>query len=91
MVAFNAFTVIDVFFPWDFLNRVKWIDKDWSVKIVGNKPTHWSICGIDLSMQGDLSDCGDADVVYLAEGQTPGWLLKIQAILSNSNSILRAS
>jgi len=48
IVAFEAFTDIDVFLPWDLLNRAAMIDKTWSVKIVGNKATHRSVCGIEL-------------------------------------------
>jgi len=85
IVAFEAFTDIDVFLPWDLLNRAAMIDKTWSVKIVGNKATHRSVCGIELPMRGDLSECRDADVVFFASGpgarvviKDPEYLKKFQ-------------
>lgn len=69
IVAFDKFTDIDVFLPWDLLNRVKFRQKDWNVKIVGTKSVHRSICGIDLPTHGDISECNTADVVFFASGK----------------------
>lgn len=69
IVAFDKFTDIDVFLPWDLLNRVKFRYQDWDVKIVGTKPAHRSVCGIELPMQGDISECNTADVVFFASGK----------------------
>jgi transcriptional regulator GlxA family with amidase domain len=77
IVAFDGFTDIDVFLPWDLLNRVKLRHKDWSVKIIGSQATHRSVCGIELPMQGTLTECRDADVVFFASG--PG----TRAIIKN--------
>lgn len=68
IVAFDGFTDIDVFLPWDLLNRVKLRHADWQVKIIGSKATHRSVCGIELPMQGDLTECATADVVFFASG-----------------------
>ena len=68
IVAFDKFTDVDVFLPWDLLNRVRLLHKDFQVKIIGAAPTHKSICGIDLAMQGNLDEVRDADMVFFASG-----------------------
>jgi transcriptional regulator GlxA family with amidase domain len=68
IVAFDKFTDIDVFLPWDILNRVKFRHPDWTVKIVGTKTVHTSVCGIPLPMHGDISECSTADIVFFASG-----------------------
>ncbi len=82
IVAFDKFTDIDVFLPWDILNRAKFKNKDWSVKIVGTQPVHRSVCGIDLPMQGDLSECNSADVVFFASGSGARTVIQDQSFLS---------
>jgi transcriptional regulator GlxA family with amidase domain len=85
IVAFDQFTDIDVFLPWDLLNRVKFRQKDWTVKIVGTKPTHRSICGIDLPVHGDISECNTADVVFFGSGKGTRQLIKDTAYLAQFN------
>lgn len=68
IVAFNQFTDVDVFLPWDLLNRVRLKQKDFQVKIVGTDAVHRSVCGIELAMQGSLEECRDADLVFIASG-----------------------
>lgn len=68
IVAFDKFTDVDVFLPWDLLNRVRFRQKDFEVKIVGTAPTHKSSCGIDLAMQGSIEEANDADLVFFASG-----------------------
>ena len=68
IVAFDRFTDIDVFLPWDLLNRVRLLDKDFSVRIVGLSASHESVCGIELPIQGSLEECNDANLVYFASG-----------------------
>jgi len=68
IVTFNEFTDIDVFLPWDLLNRVKLLDKSFEVKLVGTEKSHKSIAGIDLATQGQIEECNDADFVYFASG-----------------------
>jgi transcriptional regulator GlxA family with amidase domain len=69
IVAFDHFTDIDVFLPWDLLNRVKFRHKEWDVKILGTQPTHLSANGIDLPVHGNISECNTADVVFFASGR----------------------
>ena len=68
IVAFDRFTDVDVFLPWDLLNRVRFRDKDFSVRIVGPSTTHRSVCGLELPMHADLEECNFADLVYFSSG-----------------------
>lgn len=76
IVAFDKFTDIDVFLPWDLFNRVKLRNKEWQVKIVGTKDKHVSVSGINLDMHGTIEDCNDADVVFFASGPGTRTLIK---------------
>lgn len=68
IVAFDKFTDVDIFLPWDLLNRVKYIDKEFDVKIVGTEKSHKSVCGIDLATQGLIEECNYADFVFFGSG-----------------------
>jgi transcriptional regulator GlxA family with amidase domain len=85
IVAFDKFTDIDVFLAWDLFNRVRLIHKDWEIKIVGTQPTHTSITGIKLDMQGSIADCNDADVVFFTSGPGTRKLIKDPAYLDRFN------
>jgi transcriptional regulator GlxA family with amidase domain len=85
IVAFDKFTDIDVFLPWDVLNRVKLLHKDWSVKIIGSKAVHTSVCGIVLPMHDDLSACAGADVVFFASGPGTREVIKDPEYLAQFN------
>lgn len=85
IVVFDQFTDIDVFLPWDLFNRAKRIHKDWQVKLVGASSYHTSLSGIRIEMQGDLTECLDADAVFFASGSStrklaldPGFLKQFQ-------------
>jgi transcriptional regulator GlxA family with amidase domain len=82
IVTFDNFTDIDVFMPWDLLNRVRLRHKDFTVKIVGTAHTHRSVCGIDLIMQGGIEECRDADMVFFASGSGTRALYKDKNYLS---------
>ncbi len=81
IVAFDKFTDIDVFLAWDLLNRVRHRDKEFVVKIVGSAPVHKSVCGIDLTMQGGLEECKDADLVFFSSGPGARMVIKDEAWL----------
>lgn len=68
IVTFDNFTDIDIFLAWDLLNRVKYRDKEFQVKIVGTKPFHKSIRGLDLATHGLIEECNDADLVFFGSG-----------------------
>jgi transcriptional regulator GlxA family with amidase domain len=76
IVAFDKFTDIDVFLPWDLFNRVKLREKEWQVRIVGSAEKHTSVCGINLEMHGTIEDCNTADVVFFASGPGTRKLIK---------------
>lgn len=81
IVAFDNFTDVDVFLPWDLLNRVKFHDKEFSVKIAGTKPVHVSKNGIELKMHGGIDECMEADLVFFASVQETRNLYKDQTYL----------
>jgi transcriptional regulator GlxA family with amidase domain len=68
IVTFDKFTDIDIFLSWDLLNRVKFRDKDFQVKIVGTELSHKSVCGLDLATHGFVEECNDADLVFFGSG-----------------------
>jgi transcriptional regulator GlxA family with amidase domain len=82
IIAFDNFTDIDVFMPWDLLNRVRVRHKEFQVKIIGTAQTHRSVCGIDLAMQGTIEECKDADMVFFASGIGTRTLYKDKNYLS---------
>ncbi len=81
IVAFDNFTDIDVFLAWDLLNRIRLIDKNFQVKIVGTKTVHRSVCGIELSTSGIIEECNKADLVFFASGPGTRMLIKDQEYL----------
>lgn len=85
IVAFDNFTDVDVFLPWDLLNRVKFRDKEFSVKIVGTKQHHLSKNGIELKMHGGIEECAGADLVFFASGAETRNLYKDKAYLQRFN------
>lgn len=82
LVAFDRFTDIDIFLAWDLLNRVKYRDKDFQVKIVGTAASHKSIRGIDVVTHGFIEECNDADLVFFGSGVETRNLIKDNAYLS---------
>ncbi len=82
IVAFDKFTDVDVFLPWDLLNRVRFHDKEFQVKIVGTADKHKSVCGIELATHGQIEECNDADLVFFASGTGTRSLYKDQEYLS---------
>lgn len=68
IVCFDNFTDVDVFLPWDLLNRARLRHKNFEVKLAGTAATHRSVCGIDLAMQGSIEEANDADLVFFASG-----------------------
>jgi transcriptional regulator GlxA family with amidase domain len=82
LVAFDKFTDIDIFLAWDLLNRVKYRDKDFQIKIVGTAASHKSIRGIDVATHGFIEECNDADLVFFGSGVETRNLIKDNAYLS---------
>ncbi len=69
IIVFDQFTDIDVFLPWDLLNRVRMVRKDFSVKLLGTEPTHRSINGLSIDMHGKIEEARLADIVFFASGK----------------------
>lgn len=85
IVAFDKFTDIDVFLAWDLLNRVKFRDKTFEVKIVGTQTTHKSVCGIDLKTHGTIEECNDADLVFFGSGPGTRQVIQNESYLKRFN------
>lgn len=85
IVTFDNFTDVDIFLPWDLLNRVKFKHKDFEVKFVGTGETHRSVCGIDLKMHGTIEECADADMVFFGSGPGTRTAIKDEAFLKRFN------
>ncbi len=85
IVAFDKFTDIDIFLAWDLLNRVKLRDSEFQVKIVGTKPTHESICGLDITTHGLIEECNNADLVFFGSGPGTRRLIKDKSYLDRFN------
>jgi transcriptional regulator GlxA family with amidase domain len=81
IVTFDKFTDIDIFLPWDLLNRVKFRDKAFQVKIVGTESSHKSVCGLDLATHGLIEECNDADFVFFGSGPGTRNVIKDRAYL----------
>ena len=82
IVTFDRFTDVDVFLPWDLLNRVRFRDKSFTVRIVGPAASHKSVCGLDLPMHGILEECNDANLVFFSSGPGTRDLIKDETILN---------
>lgn len=70
ILIFDDFTDIDLFLPWDLLNRVRTLlnKTDWQVEILGSARTHVSKCGLKIETTGPATKCGEMDAVIVASG-----------------------
>ncbi|RNB89554.1 thiamine biosynthesis protein ThiJ [Brevibacillus fluminis] len=70
LVVFDDFTDLDLFLPWDLLNRVRLVGgrDDWQVKIVGTEATHVSQAGLRIPTTGFVEEAVDADAVLFTSG-----------------------
>lgn len=87
IVCFDNFTDIDVFLPWDLLNRVRLVGgiSDWDVQLLGTAKTHISMAGLRIPMTGDISEIPSADAVIFASGIGVQDLFKNQQYLNKIN------
>lgn len=65
IVIFDEFTDIDFFLMRDILGRTK---TDWTVKVLGTKPSHRSSLGMTVATDGHVAEVTDADVVLFSSG-----------------------
>lgn len=66
IIAFDGFTDLDVFLPWDLLNRPR--ASGWEVRLLGERPAHRSKAGLEIRMHGSIDEAGDAAAVLFASG-----------------------
>jgi len=71
IVCYDDFTDIDVFLPWEVLNRVPqhMTRGGWRVRIVGDKSHHTSFAGLVIPMHGHLAEANAADAVIFTSGK----------------------
>ena len=91
IVAFDDFTDLDIFLPWDVLNRVRLVGghSDWNVKIVGTSDTHVSMAGLRIPTTGTLEEIRDAEAVIFGSGKGVQPLIRDEAYLDQLRSVLR--
>lgn len=80
MLAYDGFTDVDLFLPWDLFNRIQ--DPDyvnykgpWSVRICSDKAEITSNTGITFRPHGSLEELSTADAVFIVSG--PGSRAKL--------------
>lgn len=81
MLAYDGFTDVDLFLPWDLFNRVHDPDyvgytKPWSVRICADTPQVTSNTGIAITPHGGLGELAQADAVFIVSG--PGSRAKLR-------------
>jgi transcriptional regulator GlxA family with amidase domain len=71
IICYDDFTDIDVFLPWDVLNRVPqhMTRSGWRVRLLGDKSHHTSFAGLTIPMHGPLEDANAADAVIFTSGK----------------------
>jgi transcriptional regulator GlxA family with amidase domain len=69
IIAFDRFTDIDVFMPWDLLNRARTAGaRDWRVRILGKTPYVTSVAGLKIPTHGGLEETSTSDAVLFGSG-----------------------
>ena len=69
IVAFERFTDIDVFMPWDLLNRARTAGaRDWRVRILGKTPHVTSVAGLTIPTHARLEETANCDAVLFGSG-----------------------
>ncbi|TVX97054.1 DJ-1/PfpI family protein [Paenibacillus cremeus] len=83
IICFDDFTDLDVFLPWDLLNRVRLVGgiADWEVKLLGTASSHVSMAGLRIPMHGMVEEANTLDAVLFASGRGVQPLYKDPAYL----------
>ena len=81
MVAFEGFTDVDLFLPWDLFHRVRdatyaAYDGAWEVRICADEPRFASYSGLAIDRHEPLAWAAGADAVFVVSG--PGSRIKIK-------------
>ncbi|MBP1967670.1 DJ-1/PfpI family protein [Paenibacillus aceris] len=84
IICFNDFTDLDVFLPWDLLNRVRLVGgiADWEVKILGTETSHVSMAGLIIPMHGMIEEANSSDAVLFGSGKGVQQLFQDPSYLS---------
>ncbi|WP_261300584.1 DJ-1/PfpI family protein [Paenibacillus andongensis] len=84
IICFDDFTDLDVFLPWDLLNRVRLVGgiADWEVKLLGTASSHVSMAGLRIPMHGMVEEANTQDAVLFASGRGVQPLFKDPTYLS---------
>lgn len=67
LIAFDDFTDIDLFLPWDLFSRLD--RRHCSVRILGEAEGHTSTGGLRVPVHGPLREARESDVVLFASGR----------------------
>jgi transcriptional regulator GlxA family with amidase domain len=73
IVAFDGFTDIDLFMPWDLLHRVQdpeyaGYSGSWRISICADAPKITSYSGLAIATHGPLRWARDSDAVFIVSG-----------------------
>lgn len=73
VLAYDGFTDVDLFLPWDFLWRVKvpygaGYTGEWHPIICADKTSITSYSGVSIAVSGTLADVANADGVFIVSG-----------------------
>jgi transcriptional regulator GlxA family with amidase domain len=73
VIAYEGFTDVDLFLPFDFFHRVKvpygaGYSGPWSVRLLSDQPQLTSYSGVRVAAHGDLSEAPGADAVFVVSG-----------------------
>lgn len=73
VIAYEGFTDVDLFLPFDFFHRVKVpygadFRGDWTVMLLSDQPRLVSYSGVTIEAQGSLAEAAAADAVFIVSG-----------------------
>lgn len=73
VVAYDGFTDVDLFLPFDFFHRVKvpygaGYEGPWTVRILSDRPRLTSYSGVTIEAHGELAEAASADGVFVVSG-----------------------
>ena len=73
VIAFDGFTDVDAFLPFDFFHRVTvsygaGYDGPWRVSLLADKPRIASYSGVSVETHGSLAEANSADGVFVVSG-----------------------
>lgn len=84
IVAFEGFTDLDFFLPWDILNRVRLLklSDDWTVDILGDEPFYKSASGLSIPTTKPYCFAEKCDAILITSGPKTRSLIYDRQFLS---------